>query len=557
MAYDAARKQAVLFGGAGGGGSSSALGDTWIWDGASWSQVQIAVAPLPRTLHTMVYDAARGKVLLFGGARGVDEFGAVLGDTWTWDGTSWTELSPANAPSPRAAHETVYDDARATVLLFGGYSLGELDDTWSWDGTTWTELHPTSSPSARELPAMAFDVPLGRTVLFGGRASGSDFGDTWTWDGKAWTQLSPKTSPSARSRDAMVYDVARGDIVLFGGYNAAFEEIGETWLFHIRGGACSTGADCDSGNCTDGVCCESASCGTCSACNLPSNPGICTPVTNAPDPDSCMGTNACDGSGTCKPIAGRACASGSDCASGFCTDGVCCNEACGAQCEACDIAGAVGKCSPTSGAPHGSRAPCAGAPPGNVCGALACNGVVTAACVGFVGSETVCKAASCVDGKATLVTSCAGNGVCPEPVTMACAPFACGGETCAKSCSSDADCATMFHCVAASGTCVANAAASCDGMHTVTSPDGHMTDCAPYTCEGTSCKTSCQSVVDCVYPAECTGEGKCATSEPTPTSSSGGCRAAPSAHGDPPLDVLCFLATALGLRSRRRRSSER
>jgi hypothetical protein len=39
-----------------------------------------------------------------------------------------------------------YDAASQEVVLFGGYSLhlGDLGDTWSWNGTNWTELHASA-----------------------------------------------------------------------------------------------------------------------------------------------------------------------------------------------------------------------------------------------------------------------------------------------------------------------------------------------------------------------------------------------------------------------------
>src|SRR5262249_21135063 len=143
---------------------------------------------------------------------------------------------------------------------------------------------------------------------------------------------------------------------------------------------------------------------------------------------SCTGPNACDGAGACKPIAGRPCTSGGDCASGFCADSICCNAACTGQCEACDLAGAVGKCTPTSGAPRGNRPACAGAPSGNVCGAATCNGITTDSCAGFVGETAICSLAACTSGTATLVTRCVGNGACPDPVTLMCSPYVCQGD---------------------------------------------------------------------------------------------------------------------------------
>lgn len=40
-----------------------------------------------------------------------------------------------------------YDQAKQTAILFGGFntSAGRLGDTWSWNGATWTHLRPATS----------------------------------------------------------------------------------------------------------------------------------------------------------------------------------------------------------------------------------------------------------------------------------------------------------------------------------------------------------------------------------------------------------------------------
>ena len=40
-----------------------------------------------------------GKVVLFGGSPSGQ--GDVVGDTWVWDGTQWTEEHPAHSPPAR------------------------------------------------------------------------------------------------------------------------------------------------------------------------------------------------------------------------------------------------------------------------------------------------------------------------------------------------------------------------------------------------------------------------------------------------------------------------
>lgn len=63
------------------------------------------------------------------------------------------------------------------------------------------------------------------------------------------------------------------------------------------GETCSVAAECSTGICLDGHCCAKSSCGSCQACT--SGNGECLPVTNAPDPDSCLGLKVCDSVGTC------------------------------------------------------------------------------------------------------------------------------------------------------------------------------------------------------------------------------------------------------------------
>src|SRR5438093_448817 len=110
----------------------------------------------PRHGQAMAYDAVRGRVTLFGG-RG----GSSLGDTWEWEGTTWTQRA-SSGPSPRSGHAMAYDEVRGRVVLFGGSNGSypyRLTDTWEWDGTTWTQ-QATSGPVARYASSMAYDASL-------------------------------------------------------------------------------------------------------------------------------------------------------------------------------------------------------------------------------------------------------------------------------------------------------------------------------------------------------------------------------------------------------------
>ncbi|MBI4705428.1 MAG: hypothetical protein HY744_30360 [Deltaproteobacteria bacterium] len=105
------------------------------------------------------------------------------------------------------------------------------------------------------------------------------------------------------------------------------------------GGPCALDQECISNHCIEGVCCAGV-CAPCQSCNLPaSQPGLCANLKyylddNVP-PGACTGANTCDGQGNCKKKNGGPCNHPSECASGFCVDGTCCQDGCSKTCYAC------------------------------------------------------------------------------------------------------------------------------------------------------------------------------------------------------------------------------
>lgn len=121
----------MLFGGTDANGNI--LNDTWTWDAVTWTQQFPPVSPPARARPGMAYDAATKTVVLFGGSANIP-----LGDTWAWNGLTrtWTQLFPATSPSPRQA-QVAYDSLSGTIVLFGGDGNGGfLNDTWTWNGVT-------------------------------------------------------------------------------------------------------------------------------------------------------------------------------------------------------------------------------------------------------------------------------------------------------------------------------------------------------------------------------------------------------------------------------------
>jgi hypothetical protein len=183
MRYDAATRTVVLFGG--GMAGNRPLNDTWTWNGTGWTQRHPATSPPAQELPTTAYDYATRTVVLLD----------VLDDTWTWNGTNWTQQHPATSPPAREAAAMAYDAATSSAVLFGGCGNMPptclLNDTWTWNGTDWTQQHPATSPPARDQALMAYDGATRTMVLFGGRDAGPTLlNDTWTWNGSTWTQQS-------------------------------------------------------------------------------------------------------------------------------------------------------------------------------------------------------------------------------------------------------------------------------------------------------------------------------------------------------------------------------
>ena len=214
MAYDAATGTAVLFGGVGGRLKILKFADTWTWDGSTWTKQAPTAHPPPLVGTGMAYDAATRTAVLFGGAS--VKTGRDAGGTWTWDGSTWTKQAPAASPPAWGAAGMAYDAATHSVVLFGGPN----GDTWTWNGSTWAKQAPAASPSPRAGAGMAYDAATGTVVLFGGigYSTGRYLGDTWTWDGTTWTRQNPAASPATGVNPAMAYDAATGSVVLFGGY---------------------------------------------------------------------------------------------------------------------------------------------------------------------------------------------------------------------------------------------------------------------------------------------------------------------------------------------------
>lgn len=128
MVYDVARSRLVLFT----GGSTFELGSNQL--GSGWQLVSTPTSPPGVRLgDALVYDRVRGRVVMYGGK--VSAAGALIDETWEYDGVDWTLVATIPGSTPSEQRRMAYDQTRRRIVMFGGQGLlGNLRDTWTYDG---------------------------------------------------------------------------------------------------------------------------------------------------------------------------------------------------------------------------------------------------------------------------------------------------------------------------------------------------------------------------------------------------------------------------------------
>lgn len=246
-------------------------------------------------------------------------------------------------------------------------------------------------------------------------------------------------------------------------------------------GACGTaaaGTECGAYPCTVAGCAKpcaaDAECGAQSYCAM----GICN----------------------VKKTNGDACAVATECGSGFCADGVCCQTACTGACLSCsesDTGQKSGSCQPVAaGKDPADECP---TDPAAMCGRDGtCDG--KGACRKY-DAATTCADATCTGTMFNPARTCA-NGVCTAGTAVDCKQAACSTAGCQTSCTKDADCASSAYCAGTS--CAARKA---NGTACTTGNECSSKACVDGVCCETACTGLCYS---CANAKTGQASGKCA-----------------------------------------------
>ena len=197
----------------------TSFGDTWTWDGKTWTLRPTTPHPSARYQPAM---ASFGRTaVLFGGEPRPGQ--PPLGDTWVWDGARWDERHPAHIPPARASQAMATANGR--LVLHGGFDLrfSPMADTWLWDGTDWTPVTTSGSPAVA-----GFCMAGSAEQILAAGGVGFTRGETWLYEGK-WSSVSLDVLPQ-RSGCAMTA-LGNRRFLLFGGSGKDFHFLNDTWVY--------------------------------------------------------------------------------------------------------------------------------------------------------------------------------------------------------------------------------------------------------------------------------------------------------------------------------------
>ena len=207
-----------------------------------------------------------------------------------------------------------------------------------------------------------------------------------------------------------------------------------------------------------------------------------------------LGGAASGGSGGQTKVAqGQSCKLDSDCTTGHCVGGLCCDTACTGACTACSNAQTIsspdGTCAPVGAGKKDPQGGCLAE--STTCGRTGfCDG--KGQCENR-GTTTSCGAASCGAGSFTPAAYCDGKGACGTVTARDCKGYSCtvaGG--CAIACTTDTECTGGYCAAMASGTTTRSCATKkADGATCGGDNECVNAHCVGGICCQSACATKC------------------------------------------------------------------
>ncbi len=181
-------------------GRSPAPFGTWRWTGSDWAELTTPTAPLFATNVGAWITAPRLTPLANGAG--------LLFYSWALPASDL-----GSCPAPGTACEP-QPDPNGT----------HYSQTWTWDGTTWTEQHPTRAPKQSALVVTPGPVPDNEPTVF------APDGPAWTWTGSDWRKGA--TYDRGPQDDGFaVYDRHDDDVVAYAQRVVDQAPVYDTWTW--------------------------------------------------------------------------------------------------------------------------------------------------------------------------------------------------------------------------------------------------------------------------------------------------------------------------------------
>lgn len=286
MAQNPITKEIWLFGGSlRAEGALVTTDELFRFDGIRWTKIEKVAGqpwPAPRSSPAFAWDPGTSSMMLFGGfgifnadESGAPSIGEPRLDTWTWNGTTWTEHVtarspvgevfhlPSGAPVPLSGRQALLLDPKSNSLVLVHESLGGVE-LWRYDAATptWIPLSTTvrggTGPNYRLLSNAFIDPVSGDVVVTGGIGSKIPYGFTridaalalaadedvtayfagemtneqWSFDGTTWHARTAPGDPGPRVDASAAFAEDRGQAILFGGRFGSSTTLGDTWIWN-------------------------------------------------------------------------------------------------------------------------------------------------------------------------------------------------------------------------------------------------------------------------------------------------------------------------------------
>jgi hypothetical protein len=214
----------VLFGGT--DENDQPLDDVWELRADGWTPIVDADpaggAPVGSANTSIVWDPLSESLLHVDPA----------GQTWSWNGATWTRRASASiddTPGAITGAATAFAPDLGGVMLFGGRDSGGVavtDAFWRWDGSRWAAVKTATTPQARARAAMAWLPEIGLLMVGGDNELGAPIQEAWLFEGGDWYPLSVQSNEPVQ--------LARSDLVALapgGGEQAVL--LSPSGIFHV------------------------------------------------------------------------------------------------------------------------------------------------------------------------------------------------------------------------------------------------------------------------------------------------------------------------------------